>query len=58
MYVSIVGYDDCSVYLEKGEHDHQLEWPMPEMEIELSTPDNEILYSKIYVNLTESWSQS
>ncbi len=37
MYVSIVGYDYCIVYLEKDEHDHQLKWPMPEIEIELST---------------------
>ncbi len=41
MYVSIDG-GDCMVYLEKGEHDHQLKWPMPEMEIELSTTENKI----------------
>ncbi len=43
MYVRIVGYDYCTIYLEKGEHDHQLKWPMPEIEIELSTPENKIL---------------
>ncbi|XP_064390011.1 TNF receptor-associated factor 2-like [Halichondria panicea] len=36
--------DNCTVYLEKGEHDHKLEWPMPEMEIELSTRENIILH--------------
>ena len=29
--------------LEKGEHDHKLEWPMPEMEIVLSTSENKTL---------------
>ncbi len=43
MYVSINPVDICRVYLEKGEHDHQLKWPMPEMEIELSTTENKIL---------------
>ncbi len=37
MYVDIDNADNCRLYLEKGEHDHQLKWPMPEMEIELST---------------------
>ncbi len=46
MYVSIDEYDSFQVYLEKGEHDHQLKWPMPEMEIELSTTENKILYRK------------
>ncbi len=46
MYVDIDEYDTWRVYLEKGEHDHQLKWPMPEMEIVLSTPgpENKILY--------------
>ncbi len=44
MHVKIANTDNCSVYFEKGEHDHQLKWPMPEMEIELSTTENEILY--------------
>ncbi|XP_064389173.1 TNF receptor-associated factor 5-like [Halichondria panicea] len=44
MYVSIDGQDNCTVYLEKGEYDHQLKWPMPEMEIELRTKENKILY--------------
>ncbi len=42
MYVDIDGINRCKVYLEKGEHDHQLKWPMPEMEIELNT-ENKIL---------------
>ncbi len=42
MYVSIDRADACRVYLEKGEHDHQLKWPMPEMEIEVRT-ENKIL---------------
>ncbi len=46
MYVSTNVYDNCRVYLEKGEHDHQLEWPMPEMKIELCTTENETLYSE------------
>ncbi len=46
MYVRIDVYDNCIVYLEKGEHDHQLKWPMPEMEIELCTRENETLYSE------------
>ncbi len=45
MYVSITG-GLLHIFLEKGEHDHQLEWPMPEMEIELSTRDNQILDSE------------
>ncbi len=44
MYVSIDGFNRCRAYLEKGEHDHQIKWPMPEMEIELSTTENKILY--------------
>ncbi len=44
MYMYINGRDTCRVYLEKGEHDHQLKWPMSEMEIELSTEMNKILY--------------
>ncbi len=44
MYVNIDRYDECVVYLEKGEYDHQLKWPMPEMEIELSTTENKILH--------------
>ena len=32
------------VYLEKGKYDHQLKWPMPELDIELSTTENIILY--------------
>ncbi len=40
MYVDIDNADNCRLYLEKGEHDHQLKWPMPEMEIELSTTEN------------------
>ena len=47
MYVSIDGQDNCTVYLEKGEYDHQLKWPMPEMEIELRTKENKILYRAI-----------
>ncbi len=43
LYVDI-DYDNCTVYSEKGEHDHQLEWPIPEMEIELCTMENKILY--------------
>ncbi len=35
----------CMVYLEKGKHDHQLEWPMPELDIELSTTENKSLYT-------------
>ena len=35
MYVNIDSHDNCTVYLEKGEHDHQLKWPMPELEIKL-----------------------
>ncbi len=27
MYVSIYNGDNCRVFLEKGEHDHQLKWP-------------------------------
>ncbi len=46
MYVNIDGHDNCTVYLEKGEHDHQLEWPMTEMEIELHTKENKILYGE------------
>ncbi len=37
MYVDIDNADNCRLYLEKGEHDHQLKWPMPEMEIELNS---------------------
>ena len=44
MYVSIDSHDNCNVYLEQGEHDYQLKWPMPEMEIELSTTENDTLY--------------
>ena len=44
MYVGIDGHDNCTVYLEKGEHDHQLKWPMSEMEIKLHTRENQILY--------------
>ncbi len=47
MYVNINSHDDCTAYLEKGEHDHQLKWPMTEMEIELSTIENKILYREI-----------
>ncbi len=43
MYIHIDKGDDCKVFLEKGEHDHQLKWPMPKMNIELSTKKNEIL---------------
>ncbi len=43
MYVSIDGFNTCMVHLEKGEHDRQLKWPLPEMEIELSTTENKIL---------------
>ena len=46
MYVDITNADYCSVYLEKGEHDLQLEWPMSEMEIVLCTKKNKTLYSK------------
>ena len=48
MYIDIDRDDRCKVYLEKGEHNHQLKWPMPEMEIELSTytKENKILYSE------------
>ncbi len=47
MYVDIEDDDACRVYLEKGEHDHQLKWPMPEMEIELSTTENKTLCSEV-----------
>ena len=43
MYVGIDSHDNCTVYLEKGEHDHQLKWPMPENEIELSVTENIIV---------------
>ena len=43
MYVNINGHDNCTIFLEKGEHDHQLKWPMPEMEIELSSTKNRTL---------------
>ncbi len=46
MYVDIDNADNCRLYLVKGEHDHQLKWPMPEMEIELSTTENKILYEE------------
>ena len=39
MYIDIDRDGRCKVYLEKGEHDHQLKWPMPEMEIKLSATD-------------------
>ncbi len=44
--MNIDRYDYCIIYLEKGEHDQQLKWPMTEMEIELSTTNNKILYSE------------
>ncbi|XP_064390044.1 TNF receptor-associated factor 5-like [Halichondria panicea] len=44
MYVSIDNADNCVAYLEKGEHDNILKWPMPEMEIKLRTRENQILY--------------
>ncbi len=43
MYVSIDSHDNCTIYLEKGEHDHILKWPMPEMEMELSITENSII---------------
>ncbi len=43
MYVVISDSDNFWVFLLKGEHDHQLEWPMTEMEIELSARENKIL---------------
>ena len=46
MFVYIDSGNDRTVYLEKGEYDHQLKWPMPEMEIELSTRENIILYGE------------
>ncbi len=46
MYMGIDSGNDCTVYLEKGEHDHQLKWPMPEIEIKLSTRENIILDSE------------
>ena len=45
MYVGNDGHDNCTVYLEQGEHDHRLKWPMPKMEIELSTTENKTLYT-------------
>ncbi len=39
MYVKFDG-KSYTVYLEKGEHDHKLKWPMSEMEIELSFTEN------------------
>ena len=44
MYVDIFVGDNCTVYLEKGKHDHQVEWPIPEMEVELSDTENTLLY--------------
>ncbi len=47
MYVDNFIGDNCTVYIlamEKGEHDHQLEWPIPEMKVELSDTENTILY--------------
>ena len=46
MYVSIGSHDNCTVFLEKGEHDHQLKWPMPGMDIVLTTTENNTLYSE------------
>ena len=43
MYLDIDGQDNSTVYLKNSEHDHQLEWPMPEMEIELSDTENKTL---------------
>ena len=46
MYVSIDSHDNCTVFLEKGEHDHQLKWPMTGMDIVLTTTNNNNLYSE------------
>ncbi len=43
MYVDLDSHDNCNVYLEQGEHDHQLKWPMTEMEIQLSITENSIV---------------
>ncbi len=40
MYVDLDSHDNCTIYLEKGEHDHQLKWPM---KIELSNAENNTL---------------
>ncbi len=34
-----------TIYLERGEHDDKLRWPMPEIDIELSSMNNEIFYT-------------
>ncbi len=43
IYVVISNSDNFWIFLLKGEHDHQLTWPMTEMEIELSAKENKIL---------------
>ena len=60
MHVEINGHDNCKVFLEKGEHDHQLKWPMPEMEIELCDKENKILCNEIictYCSITVNQSK-
>ncbi len=47
MHVVFGRHDHCAVLLEEGEHDHQLKWPMSEIEIKVSTKENIILCSEI-----------
>ncbi len=47
MYVTLRGLGQCTIQLEKSEHDDKLAWPMPEMDIELTTMYNTLLHKVI-----------
>ncbi len=46
MYVNMFANEHFWIYLEKGEHDYQIKWPIPGMKIILCTTENKILYSE------------
>ena len=43
MNVSINDFKQCTISLEKSEHDDKLEWPVPPMDIELTTMNKQVL---------------